>query len=159
MVRLHRAPIAGRDQLVAPVRVCSTCGREWAQPEGPYCTLDGGLLVAANVTMLAASDQHPVMLGPPVMPAISVEEELPVGTRVGEYNIEKRIGQGGMGVVYGARHPVIGKRVAIKVLNGRYSSDREAVERFVLEAQAVNQIGHSNIVDIFAFGTLPDGRQ
>jgi len=62
-----------------------------------------------------------------------------------------------MGVVYSATHPVIGKRAAIKILRGEVSSSPGAVARFIQEARAVNQIGHPNIVDIFAFGTLPDG--
>jgi len=53
---------------------------------------------------------------------------------------------------------VIAKRAAIKVLHPALSVNREAVERFVQEARAVNQINHPNIVDIFAFGTLTDGR-
>ncbi len=84
---------------------------------------------------------------------------LDVGALVGEYRIEKLVGQGGMGQVYGAVHPVIGKRAAIKVLRGELCADPEAIDRFVLEARAVNQIGHPNIVDVFAFGSLPDGRQ
>ncbi len=63
-----------------------------------------------------------------------------------------------MGVVYAATHPVIGKRAAIKVLKPELSRNREAIDRMVVEARAVNQIGHPNIVDIFAFGALPDGR-
>ncbi|MCE9580570.1 MAG: protein kinase [Deltaproteobacteria bacterium] len=85
-------------------------------------------------------------------------DELAPGAVVGDYVIERQLGAGGMGIVYGARHPIIGKRAAIKVLNARYSADPDAVGRFVQEAQAVNQIGHDSIVDIFAFGTLPDGR-
>ena len=83
---------------------------------------------------------------------------LKAGSPVGEYEIEAPLGKGGMGIVYSARHPVIGKRVAVKVLRGDYAADPEAVERFVSEARAVNEIGHPNIVDIFAFGALPDGR-
>jgi serine/threonine-protein kinase len=90
--------------------------------------------------------------------ALAVTEELPIGTLAGEYQIEKKLGQGGMGAVYGARHPVIGKRAAIKVITRELSASAEAVERFVREAQAVNQIGHPNIVDVFGFGKLPDGR-
>jgi serine/threonine-protein kinase len=86
------------------------------------------------------------------------EEDLPIGSLAGEYRIEKKIGEGGMGAVYGARHPLIGKRAAIKIIRRELSSSREAVDRFVLEAQSVNQIGHPNIVDVFGFGQLPDGR-
>ncbi|MEZ4368123.1 MAG: serine/threonine-protein kinase [Kofleriaceae bacterium] len=77
---------------------------------------------------------------------------------LGEYRVERVLGRGGMGVVYGARHPIIGKRVAIKVLGRETLAFPQATERFVREAQAVCAIGHPHIVDIFGFGTLPDGR-
>jgi eukaryotic-like serine/threonine-protein kinase len=81
-----------------------------------------------------------------------------IGADVGGYVVEGELGRGGMGVVYQATHPMIGKRVAIKVLKPSLSNNPGTVERFVQEARAVNQIGHPNIVDIFAFGALPDGR-
>ena len=81
------------------------------------------------------------------------------GRFVAGYMIDGKIGQGGMGVVYAATHPMIGKRVAIKVLSRELGSEPVALERFLLEARVVNAIGHANIVDIFDFGTLPDGRQ
>ena len=80
------------------------------------------------------------------------------GTMVGEYRIEQLVGEGGMGQVYGAVHPLIGKRAAIKVLLPEICRNHQMVERFMMEARAVNQIGHPNIVDVFAFGELPDGR-
>ncbi|HEX8110307.1 MAG TPA: serine/threonine-protein kinase, partial [Kofleriaceae bacterium] len=80
------------------------------------------------------------------------------GTEVGGYVIEGELGHGGMGVVYSATHPVIGKRAAIKILRLDVSRSPISVERFIQEARAVNQIGHPNIVDIFAYGALPDGR-
>jgi serine/threonine protein kinase len=83
---------------------------------------------------------------------------LPAGVTVGEYEIEGIIGRGGMATVYAGRHPVIGKRVAIKVLDSALSDDARLVDRFREEACAVNRIGHPNIIDIFAFGALPDGR-
>ena len=86
------------------------------------------------------------------------EDALPPGTTVGEYRVESLLGRGGMGEVYGASHPVIGKRVAIKIMNAHCSSNPLNVERFVQEAKAVNAIGHSNIVDIFSFGRTPEGR-
>ena len=85
-------------------------------------------------------------------------ERLDPGSDVGGYVLDGVLGQGAMGVVYSATHPVIGKRAAIKVLRPELSNNPAAVERFVMEARAVNQIGHPNIVDIFAFGVLPDRR-
>ncbi len=85
-------------------------------------------------------------------------DQLAAGIDVGGYVIDGVLGAGAMGVVYAATHPLIGKRAAIKVLKPDRSNHPAAVERFMLEARAVNQIGHPNIVDIFAFGQLPDGR-
>jgi serine/threonine-protein kinase len=84
--------------------------------------------------------------------------DLKPGTMCGEYRIDGPLGEGGMATVYAATHPLIGKRGAIKVMSPQLSADAGAVERFVQEARAVNQIGHPNIIDVFAFGTLPDGR-
>ena len=85
--------------------------------------------------------------------------DLPIGHIVGEYRIDAVAGRGGMGVVYSATQPVIEKRVAIKVLNAQYSADPALVRRFIDEARAVNRIRHPNIIDIFSFGQLVDGRQ
>jgi serine/threonine-protein kinase len=86
------------------------------------------------------------------------EHDPPAGTLIGDFRVEGKLGEGGMGSVYAAVHPVLGKRAAIKVISRRLCADLHAVERFVQEARAVHQIGHPNIVDSFAFGTLPDGR-
>jgi tRNA A-37 threonylcarbamoyl transferase component Bud32 len=77
---------------------------------------------------------------------------------IGQYRVDGRLGRGGMGEVFAAVHPLIGKRVAIKVIRADRSHHHGAVDRFLQEARAVNQIGHPNIVDVFAFGALPDGR-
>jgi serine/threonine-protein kinase len=83
--------------------------------------------------------------------------DLAPGQMVGEYRIERKIGEGGFGKVYAAVHPVIGKAAAVKVLNPALARSQEMVSRFVSEARAVNQIRHRNIIDIFSFGTLPGG--
>jgi serine/threonine-protein kinase len=97
-------------------------------------------------------------------PGNHAEEDTARDTRLGPgvdvagYIIDAEIGRGGMGFVYSATHPVIGKRAAIKVLKPDVSKSPIVVERFIQEARAVNQIGHPNIIDIFAFGALDDGR-
>jgi serine/threonine-protein kinase len=99
-----------------------------------------------------------------VVDAVAGHDDDPIGMRVGPgtevggYVIDGELGSGGMGVVYSATHPVIGKRAAIKILRLDVSRSPIAVERFIQEARAVNQIRHPNIVDIFAYGALPDGR-
>jgi eukaryotic-like serine/threonine-protein kinase len=84
---------------------------------------------------------------------------LPPGAQVGEYVVEELLGEGGFGSVYRASHPVIGKTVAIKILHAHYSANPQIVARFVAEARAVNRIRHPNIVDIFGFGQIDDGRR
>ncbi|MDX2092887.1 MAG: protein kinase [Kofleriaceae bacterium] len=106
----------------------------------------------------APSDGRPTEESIPPPPRAASEAELPAGTKLGDYVIEGKIGAGGMGEVYAARHPLIGKRAAIKVVRKELCSDESSVGRFVDEARVVNQIGHPNIVDVFAFGTTRDGR-
>jgi eukaryotic-like serine/threonine-protein kinase len=118
---------------------CPTCRRHYPD-DVTTCEVDGATLLADS--SFAAEDK-----------------ELAAGTMVGEYAIEGKIGEGGFGSVYRAVHPVIGKTAAVKVLNRQFSSNPEIVSRFVAEARAVNQIRHKNIIDVFAFGALPDGRQ
>ncbi|HTJ42506.1 MAG TPA: serine/threonine-protein kinase [Kofleriaceae bacterium] len=80
------------------------------------------------------------------------------GDQIGDWTIARRIGRGGMGVVYAAQHELIGKRVAIKVIRSELRQDPSLVERFVHEARVVNQLTHPSIVDIFHIGWLDDGR-
>ncbi len=82
-----------------------------------------------------------------------------VGLRIGEYELRQRIGVGGMGLVYDGIQPLIGKRVAVKVLRPELAAAEEQVARLLAEARAVNAIRHRGIVDIFGFGQVPDGRQ
>ena len=89
---------------------------------------------------------------------IAQGRELSPGDPVGEYVIVRRLGEGGFGTVYEAYHPIIGKRAAVKVLHAHYSANESITSRFIAEARAVNQIRHKNIVDIFSFGDLSDGR-
>jgi serine/threonine protein kinase len=80
-----------------------------------------------------------------------------IGQTVGNYIVNAQVGEGGMGVVFLAEHPVIGRKVALKVIHPQYARSHEVVSRFITEAKAVNQIGHEHIVDITDFGTTPAG--
>ncbi len=79
------------------------------------------------------------------------------GQSIGNYVVLSKIGTGGMGAVYLAEHPTIGKRVALKVIHRELAGNREVVQRFFQEAKAVNKIGSEHIVEIHDFGVTPDG--
>jgi tRNA A-37 threonylcarbamoyl transferase component Bud32 len=80
------------------------------------------------------------------------------GALCGEYEVERSLGSGGCGTVYAARHRILRRHAAVKVLHRDLAESMEMVGRFVREAKAVNVIRHPNIVDIYEFGRLPDGR-
>ncbi len=80
-----------------------------------------------------------------------------VGQTIGNYRLTAKLGEGGMGVVYLAEHPVIGRKVALKAIHPELSRNPDVVSRFMHEAKAVNQIGNEHIVDVSDFGTTTDG--
>ena len=85
------------------------------------------------------------------------QEDKLVGTTIdGRYEVENVLGEGGMGLVYKARHIVLNKPLAIKVLRPDVSRDEEIITRFRQEAQSASAIGNQHIIDISDFGTLPD---
>jgi serine/threonine-protein kinase len=77
----------------------------------------------------------------------------------GKYKIEARLGSGGMGVVYAAKRPLIGDKVAIKILHKEHSDDPLAAGRFQREAQTSARLKHPNAVSIYDFGITQDGLQ
>src|SRR3569623_1391309 len=81
------------------------------------------------------------------------EAVLPVGTRLGKYEIVRLLGAGGMGAVYEASHTEIGKRVAVKVLGHTIAAVPGARVRFLREAQLTSKVRHPNIVDVTDMGS------
>jgi serine/threonine protein kinase len=75
----------------------------------------------------------------------------------GRYYVQKKLGEGGMGVVYAVKHAVIERPLAIKVLKREVMRDAGTIARFVQEAKAASRIGHPNIVDVTDFGKTPEG--
>ena len=107
----------------------------------------------------AMADKPTDVLAPAARRAYAAPgDRLTAGTLVGSWRLGATIASGGCGVVYAARHPVLDRVAAVKVLHAELASSPTMVDRFVREARAVNQIRHPNIVDIFDFGMLLDGR-
>ena len=74
------------------------------------------------------------------------------GTKFGRYEIVRLLGAGGMGEVYRAKDPHLGRELAIKILSQKLSANEQALERFEREARAVSKLNHPNIVTIFELG-------
>ncbi len=66
--------------------------------------------------------------------------------RLGSYELIEKAGQGGMGVVYKARHTLLDRIDAVKVLTAQRTSDPESVKRFLREMRAVGQLSHPNLI-------------
>ena len=77
---------------------------------------------------------------------------LPEGTRLGPYEIVGLVGAGGMGEVYRARDPRLGRNVAIKILPAAFSTDSDRLWRFEREARAVASLNHPHICIIHDIG-------
>lgn len=115
-----------------PDAVCAKCGLPFGAAEAT-CPRDG--------TPRARAPHDPL-----------------IGQAVGDFQIQERIGVGGMGVVYRGVQPLIGAPVAIKVLKPEAAADPQQVQRLLSEARVVNAIRHRGITNIFNFVRLPDGR-
>jgi serine/threonine protein kinase len=80
------------------------------------------------------------------------------GSRLGSYDLLDRLGGGGMGVVFRARHRVLKKEFALKILSPRLACDPEALQRFRRETEAAGRLEHANLVrasDAGVEGSIP----
>ena len=105
---------------------------------------------------------HP-RLGPEILQhlesflELGSDRDVPSSLRtLGDYNLLRRVGQGGMGVVYEAWETSMDRRVALKVLPGPMAADAKALTRFVREARAAGKLNHPNVVSVFGMGVKSD---
>jgi serine/threonine-protein kinase len=85
------------------------------------------------------------------------EAMIGVGQTVGNYRITAKLGEGGMGMVFRAEHPVIARRAALKAIHPEFALRPEVISRFVNEAKVISRIGHEHIVEVTDFGRTPEG--
>jgi serine/threonine-protein kinase len=124
-----------------PIRICPKCQLELDTQE-PFCPRDGTRLLSRSVYDQIAKETDPL-----------------VGQRIAErYLVIRKLGEGGMGDVYLGEHEEIEKRLALKVLKHEYTTRTDVVARFKQEAISASRIKHPNVVDVFDFGQLEDGR-
>jgi len=125
-----------------------------AYPAEVVVTVRPGSTLRADVTALPRN-----RASRPSMPTIGVELGPAPGAIVGSYRVLEKLGEGGMGTVFRAEHVVLKRHHALKVLRKKLlEHDPTAAHRFLREARAAARVHHPNIVDVFDFGHLPDGR-
>jgi serine/threonine-protein kinase len=104
----------------------------------------GALLVALAVALAS------------VLSMARLRSELGGARKVGAYRLVRRIGEGGMAHVYLARHDLLRRPCAVKLLKPARATD-ETIARFEREVQLASQLAHPNTVDIFDYGRTRDG--
>lgn len=137
--------------------------------QAPSCA-QGATVGSTHTAMPASNDRNPMpelhkdinepsaALDSDGTRAADTEDISPrTGQRVGPYQLTKRLGHGGMGVVYEAVHEEIGQRVAIKLLASELAKQPAYRRRFLREAQAGSKVRHPGLVQIFDYGTLKNG--
>ncbi|MGD9684462.1 MAG: serine/threonine protein kinase [Candidatus Obscuribacterales bacterium] len=118
----------------APTKTCPKCGHEDSSGLA-VCPKDGTALKSKKPK---AADKF-------------------IGTTIAEkYHIESLLGRGGMSVVYKAKHLLMDRTVAVKMLRQDLVSVPQLLERFKQESKAVSALRHQNIITVFDFGLLPD---
>ena len=101
--------------------------------------------------MSSEAESHPTERAP-AAPTRPVRPQIPAGSRLHKYVVVRLLGQGGMGQVYEAEDPALGRQVAIKVLPEHVSADPDAVRRFELEGRAAAKLMHPNTVAVLELG-------
>lgn len=110
--------------------------------------------VAKNSGGFSASDiKTEIGLEKPFEPSPETKEDMP--KRFGRYQILKKLGEGGMGIVYKACDLEMGRIVAIKVIGGKGDFNPQQAHRFLKEVKATAKLSHPNIVSIYDFGDSP----
>jgi len=88
---------------------------------------------------------------------MSAAHDLPVSVLDGKYALLRELGDGGTGTVYEAENLIVGKKVAIKLMNAGAFAEKDSHARFVTEARAAARISHANVVDIHDLGVGKNG--
>jgi serine/threonine-protein kinase len=151
----------GTRLISVPVTPLVGVGDQHAEPRPPNETLVSGSLPQPEARPTGAvDDASPTGAIAPtgVTIALGLGDSALVGAVLADrYRLEGLIGRGGMGVVYRARHLLLDRPVAVKLLRAHYLEDERSVQRFMREAQAMARVEHRNAVTIHDFGMMPDG--
>ncbi|MBN1421221.1 MAG: serine/threonine protein kinase [Planctomycetes bacterium] len=122
---------------------------EAAEAAGPTASLRAALLVQWGIAMIAIATIASSVIH-------RLREKVREARRLGPYTIEEKLGEGAMGEVYRARHALLRRPTAIKLLRPERASEA-CIARFEREVQATSRLSHPNTVAIYDYGRTPDG--
>ncbi|HMV99037.1 MAG TPA: serine/threonine-protein kinase [Acidobacteriota bacterium] len=136
------------------MKQCPVCQKQYPD-DIAFCSADGTALklVSPDAAMTVAG------VGPALVP-VSMTSALEglVGQVIdGKVQVESVLGRGGMGAVYRARHLLLDRVVAVKVLRADLLGTQNLGDRFLREARTAARIEHPNIITVYDFGILGDG--
>jgi serine/threonine-protein kinase len=128
---------------------CPTCGTQYPD-EARFCTNDGTRLLGTPARPTAAQQRSEMAAAPTHVSLVGK-------TLQGRYQIEKKVGEGGMSFVYLATDVATRERYAIKVLSAALSQDTNAMARLRREASLGMRLAHPNVCHIIRLGETEDG--
>jgi tRNA A-37 threonylcarbamoyl transferase component Bud32 len=143
-----RLPSENIHKLQDHMASCPACRQ--LVSEAARCHFQGA---AASRSWLGLSNEATLAAGPVARTADSRAETLPKGAQVSRYEVLETVGIGGMGVVYAARDPQLGRTIALKLLRSDRTGERTE-ERLLREAQAMARISHPNVVAVHDAGAF-----
>jgi CHASE1-domain containing sensor protein len=138
-----RFPFAGRSWAMTFVAGHAQQAKIEAWPLPSFAA--GVVMSALAAILLSASSQ-----------IYRLRREVNAALRFGQYTLVEKLGEGGMGVVYRARHALLRRPTAIKLLLPEKKSD-EDIARFEREVQLTSQLSHPNTIAVYDYGRTPDG--
>jgi serine/threonine-protein kinase len=141
------APLIAVTALLVPT---ADGGLAWrAAGDGTFPWLPGAMVMMWGFGVVTCTVISWVIFG--------LRREIRAARRLGQYVLEKKLGAGGMGEVYRARHGMMRRPSAIKLLRGDRAGDTTLLERFEREVQLTARLTHPNTITIYDYGRTDDG--